>query len=69
MVQVHGRITSSDYEFEKVYPGMIGYILEEYSDGSLTDQMKRALLIVCMSSYNDYLDKYRRNTSIEAQLN
>ena len=22
------RITSSDYEFEKVYPGMIGYILE-----------------------------------------
>lgn len=27
------RITSSDYEFEKVYPGMIGYILEKYSDG------------------------------------
>lgn len=27
------KITSSDHEFEKVYPGMIGYILEEYSDG------------------------------------
>ena len=33
MVQVHGRITSSDYEFKKVYSGMIGYILEKYSDG------------------------------------
>ena len=27
------RITSQGYEFEKVYPGMIGYILEKYSDG------------------------------------
>jgi len=47
---------------------MVRYTIEEYSDGSLTDQMKRALLTLCMSSYNDYLDKYHRNTSIESQL-
>ena len=43
-------ITFSDYEFEKLYHGMIRCIIEEYSDGSLMDQMKRVSLIVCMIS-------------------
>jgi len=62
-------IDSQDWELEVADPKRITEFLKSLqNDVSLTDKMKRALIIVCISSYNDYLDKYHRNMSIESQL-
>ena len=62
-------VDSQDWELEASDDSRIEeFVTFARKDQSLDQGMRRALIALCVSSYNSYLDNSLRNESIEKQL-